>query len=181
MYSSFTKDHSQQHCPHVSPVAQRTSTHPMYKTGISSEGWRLTQLSSVLLTCCQWCRITGFSQAMLAVYCSNYTSDVISNTRIKKVFLDKDVSLPLSESEAHPTQHFMPPPPTAAAGIMFWRKVLLAQHAHLFFFSLHVFLDNQCPLSDSSQSAMRSNHTTLNVKQSNAWSHSRPVLIVVKL
>ena len=33
-----TKDYSQQHCPHVSLVVQRTSTCPMYKTGISSLG-----------------------------------------------------------------------------------------------------------------------------------------------
>ena len=135
------------------------------------------------LLCYRWCRITGFNQCRffrsslrlkLHLRC-DLNPDSVSYTQIKKDILDKDISL-LSESEAHPSQHFVhsiAPSPHCS-----WLKVwdyALEKGAFgtclLALLRLHVFLDNQCPLSGYSQSVTNNeivahfllNHTTLNI------------------
>ena len=117
-----------------------------------------------------------------ADYGSNYTSDVISNpdmvsfTQMNKEILDEDVSLLLSESETHSSQHCnaaLLPPLTAAGpdlGPCSGERCLWHSLAILWLFSLHVFSDNNCPFSGSSQTITNSeivahflsSHTALN-------------------
>ena len=101
-----------------------------------------------------------------AEYGSSFTSDIVSNvnnisyTRIKKVILEKDISLLFHDSESHPSQHLIHC--IATSPNCSWPKIwdhaldkgafgTSCTLALLRLLGLHVFSDSKCPFNGCSK------------------------------